>query len=149
MQRNQLTAMWRTKIYFIFNVLLCVLPISTTQYVTDRCHMSKALSDEIDSYAPLVHKIINETTEGSFKGITWQDLATFVDKFGPRFAGTPALEEAINYVLNESTSLGFENVHGEPVTIPHWVRYVNAKYTREKLILCNIRKENIIVIMNS
>lgn len=85
--------------------------------------MPKSLIEEIDSYAPMVQRIINETTQGSFKGVTWNDLATFVDHFGPRFTGTQALEDAIDYVLNKSIALGLENVHGEPATVPHWVRY--------------------------
>ncbi|KMQ89450.1 plasma glutamate carboxypeptidase-like protein [Lasius niger] len=88
----------------------------------DTCHLSNTLIEEIDSYAPMVQRIINETMQGSFKGNTWQDLAMFVDKFGPRFTGTQVLEDAIDYVLNKSTSLGLENVHGEPATVPRWVR---------------------------
>lgn len=87
------------------------------------CDLDNNLIKEIDSYAPIVKRIINETMQGSFKGNTWQDLAIFVDKFGPRFTGTQVLEDAIDYVLNESISYGLENVHGEPVTVPHWVRY--------------------------
>lgn len=87
------------------------------------CHLSNALIEEIDSYAPIVQRIINETIQGSFRGNTWQDLAIFVDKFGPRFTGTQVLEDAIDYVLNESISFGLENVHGESVTVPRWVRY--------------------------
>jgi len=88
------------------------------------CQLPKSLIEEIDSYAPTVQRIINETLEGSFKGITWQDLAAFVDKFGPRFTGTQVLEDSIDYVLNESASLGLDNVHGEAVTVPRWVRYL-------------------------
>lgn len=89
----------------------------------DTCQLSHALNEEIDSYAPIVQRIINETMQGSFKGSTWQDLAEFVDKFGSRFAGTQTLEDSIDYVLNKSINLGLENVHGEAVTIPHWIRY--------------------------
>lgn len=85
-------------------------------------HLSHSLIEEIDSYAPIVQSIVNEVMQGSFKGNTWEDLATFVDKFGPRFTGTQVLENAIDYVLNKSISLGLENVHGEPVTVPRWVR---------------------------
>ncbi|KAG5346092.1 CBPQ Carboxypeptidase, partial [Acromyrmex charruanus] len=93
-----------------------------TAHDQDTCHMPNHLIQEIDSYAPIVHRIINESMQGSFKGTTWQDLATFVDKFGPRFTGTQVLEDAIDYVLNKSISLGLDNVHGEPATVPRWVR---------------------------
>ncbi|XP_011698956.1 PREDICTED: carboxypeptidase Q-like isoform X2 [Wasmannia auropunctata] len=87
----------------------------------DTCYLSDDLVEEIDSYAPIVQRIIDEVMKGSFKGTTWQDLATFVDKFGPRFTGTQALEDSIDYVLNKSISLGLDNVHGEAVIVPHWV----------------------------
>ncbi|KAG5318171.1 CBPQ Carboxypeptidase, partial [Acromyrmex heyeri] len=93
-----------------------------TAHDQDTCHLPNHLIQEIDSYAPIVHRIINESMQGSFKGTTWQDLATFVDKFGPRFTGTQVLEDAIDYVLNKSISLGLDNVHGEPATVPRWVR---------------------------
>lgn len=123
---------------FIFTWLLYVRPIAMNHIVTareDTCHLSNALIEEIDSYAPVVQRIINETMQGSFKGTTWQDLAEFVDKFGPRFTGTQVLEDSIDYVLNKSTSLGLENVHGEAVVVPHWVRY---KICKDKLFDDNI-----------
>ncbi|KZC08566.1 Carboxypeptidase Q [Dufourea novaeangliae] len=80
------------------------------------------LLQEIESYSSLVQTIINETTSGSFKGTTWNELANFVDKFGPRFTGTETLEQSINYVLNKSHEFGLENIHGESVVVPHWVR---------------------------
>lgn len=97
------------------------------------CDLPNTLIEEIDSYAPIVQGIIYEATQGSFKGNTWQDLANFVDKFGPRFSGTQTLEDAIDYVLNKSTSLGLDNVHGEPATIPRWVRYKTLKHFKLKL----------------
>ncbi|XP_014469284.1 PREDICTED: carboxypeptidase Q-like [Dinoponera quadriceps] len=112
--------------YLIFGWLLCVQPIATMNHIVtaleDTCHLPNALIEEIDSYAPTVQRIITETMQGSFKGTIWQDLAEFVDKFGPRFTGTQNLEDSIDYVLNKSISLGLENVHGETVTVPHWVR---------------------------
>jgi len=110
----------------IFVWLFYVRAIATTDHIVAKqnvCQLSKSLIEEIDSYAPIVQRIINETMEGSFKGITWQDLAAFVDKFGPRFTGTQVLEDSIDYVLNKSASLDLDNVHGEMVTVPRWVRY--------------------------
>lgn len=87
-----------------------------------KCSLPDALTQEIDSYEELVRSILNQTVNGSFQGATWQQLASFVDKFGPRMAGSEVLESAIDYVLNKSITIGLENVHGEPVNIPHWVR---------------------------
>ncbi|KYN37903.1 Plasma glutamate carboxypeptidase [Trachymyrmex septentrionalis] len=113
--------MWYKADRIIFMWLLCVQSMITA-HDQDTCHLPNHLIQEIDSYAPIVHRIINESMQGSFKGTTWQDLATFVDKFGPRFTGTQVLEDAIDYVLNKSISLGLDNVHGEPATVPRWVR---------------------------
>lgn len=116
--------MWcSTKKSLIFVWLLCIHSMITAQHVEDSCNLPHNLIEEIDSYGPAVQRIINETMQGSFKGVTWEDLATFVDKFGPRFTGTKVLEDAIDYVLNKSIDLGLDNVHGEPATVPHWVRY--------------------------
>ncbi|XP_012535012.2 carboxypeptidase Q-like [Monomorium pharaonis] len=113
--------MWFNAESVIFMCLLCVQSM-IAQHTEDTCYLPNNLIEEIDSYAPTVQRIINESIHGSFKGVTWQSLATFVDKFGPRFTGTQVLEDAIDYVLNKSISLGLDNVHGEPATVPHWVR---------------------------
>lgn len=118
-----LAIMWYNTESVIFVCLLCVQSTIMAQHADESCYLPNSLIEEIDSYAPTVQRIINESTQGSFKGITWQDLATFVDKFGPRFSGTQVLEDAIDYVLNKSTSLGLDNVHGEAATVPRWVRY--------------------------
>ncbi|XP_050455602.1 carboxypeptidase Q-like [Cataglyphis hispanica] len=119
--------MWCTEKIIIFVWLLCIRTMILSSVIEKKhnphhCHLPKSLIEEIDSYAPIVKNIIYEATRGSFKGNTWQDLANFVDKFGPRFSGTQTLEDAIDYVLNKSISLDLDNVHGEPAVIPRWVR---------------------------
>lgn len=52
----------------------------------------------------------------------WRRLADLTDTFGSRIAGSTNLERAIDWVLAEMKKDGFANVHGEPVTVPHWVR---------------------------
>lgn len=119
-----------SEINLIIVWLVCILQIAMTNRIADKsavCHLPKSLADEIDSYAPIVQRIISEATQGSFKGTTWRDLAAFVDKFGPRFAGTQVLEDAIDYVLNKSIDLGLENVHGEAAIIPRWIRYIISR----------------------
>lgn len=89
--------------------------------------LSARLISEIDNYQPIVNRIIDAALNGSFKGIAWNELATFVDEFGPRFTGTETLENAIDYVLDRSKKLGLENVHGEMAPVPHWIRYAISK----------------------
>ena len=52
----------------------------------------------------------------------WAKLARLSDTFGPRFSGTESLERAIDWVLAEMKREGLENVRGEPVMVPRWVR---------------------------
>lgn len=52
----------------------------------------------------------------------FERLTELVDRFGPRFSGSPNLERAIDWILSEMESDGLENVRGEPVTVPRWVR---------------------------
>lgn len=52
----------------------------------------------------------------------FERLAYLVDTFGPRFSGTQSLEDAIDWVLDEMAADGLENVRGEEVMVPRWVR---------------------------
>ena len=49
-------------------------------------------------------------------------LAYVCDTFGPRLSGSRNLENAIDWILAEMASDGLENVHGEPLMVPRWVR---------------------------
>ncbi len=49
-------------------------------------------------------------------------LARLVDGFGHRFSGSASLEPAIDWILAEMEADGLENVRGEPVRVPRWVR---------------------------
>jgi carboxypeptidase Q len=52
----------------------------------------------------------------------WTRLAELTDTFGPRFSGTQALEDALDWILEGMRADGLENVRGEPVMVPRWVR---------------------------
>ncbi|MFI5241680.1 MAG: M20/M25/M40 family metallo-hydrolase [Gemmatimonadales bacterium] len=49
-------------------------------------------------------------------------IAELVDTFGPRPVGSKSLESAIDWVVAQMKRDGLENVHTEPVMVPHWVR---------------------------
>ena len=49
-------------------------------------------------------------------------LGRLVDTFGHRLSGSPSLEAAIDWILAEMSTDGLENVRGEPVMVPRWVR---------------------------
>ncbi|KAK7481607.1 hypothetical protein BaRGS_00027123 [Batillaria attramentaria] len=67
-------------------------------------------------------RIINLAVHGKAQNQTYNRLAEFVDKFGSRLAGSQNLENAIDYMVDVLQKDGLDNVHTEPVTIPHWVR---------------------------
>jgi carboxypeptidase Q len=52
----------------------------------------------------------------------WQRLALLGDTFGHRLSGSPNLEAAIRWAVEEMKRDGLENVHTEAVQVPHWVR---------------------------
>ena len=52
----------------------------------------------------------------------WNRTAALTDKFGHRLSGSRALEDALDWIISEMKRDGLENVRGEPVTVPHWVR---------------------------
>jgi carboxypeptidase Q len=64
-------------------------------------------------------KLMAAETNSDF---AYQRLARLCDTFGPRFSGTTNLEAAIDWILAQMKNDGLDNVHGEEVMVPHWVR---------------------------
>jgi carboxypeptidase Q len=52
----------------------------------------------------------------------WEKLAELTDRFGHRLSGSASLERAIDWIIDRMKSEGLENVRGEPVMVPRWVR---------------------------
>jgi carboxypeptidase Q len=52
----------------------------------------------------------------------YRRVGVVADHFGARFSGTPQLEAAIDWILARMQEDGLENVRGEPVMVPRWVR---------------------------
>jgi carboxypeptidase Q len=52
----------------------------------------------------------------------WNRLAELTDRFGNRPSGSASLEHALDWVLERMRADGLDNVRGEPVMVPHWVR---------------------------
>ncbi len=52
----------------------------------------------------------------------FERLTEMCDTFGPRFSGSENLEKSIDWILKEMKYDGLENVHGEEVMVPKWVR---------------------------
>jgi len=72
--------------------------------------------------------------------VAWERLADLVDRFGPRFAGSAALEDALDWILQEMETDGLENVRVEPVMVPRWIRgreslYLLSPWEKEMAVL--------------
>jgi carboxypeptidase Q len=67
-------------------------------------------------------RIIELVTQGAFRGVTYNRLAALADTIGPRLCGNESLTKAVHWVQNAMSDEGLDNVHIEPVKIPHWVR---------------------------
>ena len=98
----------------------------TTVLVVGACLGKSALvtgqADELawlDAYREPASRIIGAAMADTF---AWHRLAELSDSFGPRLSGSPQLEGAIRWALDEMLADGLENVHLEPVMVPHWVR---------------------------
>ncbi|MEE9190599.1 MAG: M28 family metallopeptidase [Candidatus Neomarinimicrobiota bacterium] len=54
--------------------------------------------------------------------LAYDRLALICDTFGHRISGSENLENAIDWILGRMKKDGLENVHGETVMVPRWVR---------------------------
>ena len=52
----------------------------------------------------------------------WRRLAVLTDSIGNRLSGTPQLDRAIQWAVEEMKHDGLENVHAEKAMVPTWVR---------------------------
>ena len=87
-------------------------PIAAAAQPSDAAPLSETYAREADA-------IIDAALSDS---AAWERLAYLVDTFGPRFSGTQNLEDAIDWILKEMAADSLENVHGDTVMVPHWVR---------------------------
>lgn len=72
-----------------------------------------------DRYRPDANRIIDAAMNDS---TAWTRVAELSERFGSRLSGTPALEQAIDWVLATMKADGLQNVRGERVMVPVWVR---------------------------
>lgn len=98
--------------------MTCLL--SNTSYGHQRTF--EDIEREIANYSDVAEKIIKLAVYGKAQNRSYERLALFVDTFGPRLSGSRNLELAIQYMENSFKKDDLENVHLEPVKIPHWER---------------------------
>ena len=73
----------------------------------------------IEPYREPAARLVGEALSGSF---AWERLAELGDTFGHRLSGSQSLADAIQWAVQQMKKDGLENVHTEPVKVPHWVR---------------------------
>ena len=71
------------------------------------------------AYRAAADSLIQAATRDS---AAYTRLANLVDGFGHRLSGSASLEAAIDWILAQMKQDGLENVRGERVMVPHWVR---------------------------
>jgi len=70
-------------------------------------------------YRDAANRLIGAALADSF---AYNRLATMVDRFGNRLSGSASLEATIDWAMEQMRADGLQNVHGEQVMVPHWVR---------------------------
>eukprot|EP00667_Euglena_gracilis_P005230 EG_transcript_5262 len=83
---------------------------------------------------PDLHRLVQHATQGPGRGRAYARTAVFADRFGWRMAGTANLEAAIDDLRVTLLGLGLDNVHHEPVAVPHWERGLEAATLLEPLV---------------
>ena len=82
--------------------------------------LSQSFGESIKSkYVETSLKIISKSLTDS---IAYNRLGYMCDTFGPRLSGSKNLENAINWILKEMKNDGLDNVRGEKVAVPTWIR---------------------------
>jgi carboxypeptidase Q len=76
-------------------------------------------ADIATTYRAAADSLIRAATADS---AAYRRLGRLVDTFGHRLSGSASLEAAIDWILDLMKSDGLENVRGEPVMVPRWVR---------------------------
>ncbi|XP_022087593.1 carboxypeptidase Q-like [Acanthaster planci] len=129
-------------ILLVFVILLISLPsVSRSKPLLRRPDYDlQKIKQEIASYKDVANEIMAYIVNGSAKGQVYNRLALFTDTFGNRLVGTKNLENSIDFMLNELQKDGLQNVHGEEVVVPHWVR------GNESAVMLEPRRYNLIML---
>jgi carboxypeptidase Q len=84
-----------------------------------------APASEIDqrliAYAAMAGGRIAEASASS-PDIPWERLTELADGIGNRITGSAALDQALAWSARQMRDDGLDDVHLEPVSVPHWVR---------------------------
>ena len=104
---------------FRFRLPLAALVLAAGAVLAGRAQTPAPAPAWLDTYREPASRFI-----GAALGDTaaWTRLAELTDTFGHRLAGSKGLEDAIAWAIAGMKRDGLENVRGERVMVPHWVR---------------------------
>ncbi len=91
-------------------VLVCAPPVYALQ---------AGSSGVVEEYRDVADRLIDAALADS---AAYDRLTELTDRFGHRFSGSESLERALDWILAEMRTDGLDNVRGEPVMVPRWVR---------------------------
>lgn len=81
--------------------------------------VSPASAQSIERHRADAERLIEAALADS---AAWQRMADIADTFGHRLSGSQALEDALDWALQEMAADGLDAVRAEPVMVPRWVR---------------------------
>jgi len=87
-------------------LILAIAPVAGAQSLADQY---RATTDRIAAAA------LSDSA-------AWNRIAELTEKFGNRISGSQSLEQAIDWIIVQMKADGLDNVRGEPVMVPRWVR---------------------------
>ncbi|NWU95188.1 CBPQ Carboxypeptidase, partial [Upupa epops] len=111
--------------YGFLIVFMNLLPQCAGKSLRRRDSFQKTFEDtkhEIAGYTDIAKAIIDLAVHGKAQNRSYERLAVFTDTIGPRLSGSRSLDAAIKYMFSALQEDGLENVHLEPVKVPHWER---------------------------
>jgi len=79
------------------------------------------IRDGIENLRNNALRILDYVVNGQDRRLTYDELPYFVNKFGPRLAGSQNLEDAIDFMVDILKSEEHESVHTEDASVRHWV----------------------------
>lgn len=101
----------KTEQFYLIGLLLCATSPAGAQEVSG--------APIAAAYRATANRIITAALADSS---AWNRLAELTDRFGHRLSGSASLERAIDWVIAEMKKDQLQNVRGEPVMVPKWVR---------------------------
>jgi carboxypeptidase Q len=105
--------------FFLPAGLVALVITSSPQLIAAQSPVSRGDPSIADVYQPVADSLIAAATRDSSAHLR---LGKLVDTFGHRLSGSASLEAAIDWILKEMKSDSLQNVRGERVMVPHWVR---------------------------